>query len=107
MPELTLIEGGGEGAEVQVCGICGIPHFTECGLLRRHLRHLELLGRSKLTVYSRQRTIRRLADYFRQAETNPVAEATAADLYEWRASLRLADGTVACYLSELKCFYAW
>jgi site-specific recombinase XerD len=132
MPEFTVLEGGGEPgnglADFEVCSICGVPHRDRCRLLGRHLRHLELLGRSPLTVYERKRMITRLGWWLirngQVAETNKadhasacgrspvppppcVADATPEQLYAWRESLRCADATAATYVSSVKGFYRW
>ena len=142
MPDLTVLPGGGESDDrysvtssnaVEICTICGVPHRGPCRLLGRHLRHLELLGRSPLTVYERKRMITRLGAWLshspvtntprrgqnvtpdvtsgcgRPSALRPVcvADATPEQLYAWRESLRVADATVACYMSSVRGFYAW
>jgi integrase/recombinase XerC len=110
-----------------------VPHRDQCRLLGRHLRHLELLGRSPLTVYERRRMITRLGWWLsktavknvppegtnltpgfdsacgRSAVPAPpcVADATPEQLYAWRESLRCADATAATYVSSVKGFYRW
>lgn len=69
--------------------------------VRAHIRHLELLGRSKLTVYHRRRALIRLAGSLAVA----LLDATAADLYEWRSSLTASDATIAGYVSHVREFY--
>jgi integrase len=106
MAELALIQGGGERAELVECRICGVPYYKGregCRILARHLRHLELLGRSALTVYARRRMLNRLGHFL----PVPVADASAEQLYQWRASLRVADATAATYVSDVKMFFSW
>src|SRR5258708_4632739 len=69
-----------------------------------HLRHIRLEGKSARTVYDRELTLTRLA----KALPVPPLDATADDLYEWRAALEgLKDATVACYASSVISFYRW
>lgn len=94
--------------DLEVCQICGVPHRDRCRLLGRHLRHLELLGRSPVTVYERKRMIIRLGWWCaKQAPPVAVADATAEQLYSWREGLRVADATAAGYVSHVKGFYSW
>src|SRR5258708_24422063 len=68
------------------------------------LRHIRIEGKSGRTVYDREITLNRLA----KALPVPLLEATADDLYEWRAALEgLKDATVACYASSVISFYRW
>src|SRR5260221_3223912 len=107
MPDFTVLEGGGEPDNLEVCQICGVPHFDRCRLLGRHLRHLELLGRSPCTVYERRRMLTRLGAWLAKNESCAVADATAEQLYAWRESLRVADATAASYISSVKMFFSW
>jgi integrase/recombinase XerD len=117
MPDFTVLQGGGEPDNLTICQICGVPHRGRCGILGRHLRHLELLGRSPLTVYERKRMITRLGAWLqggslppvegRFADPTPVTDATPEQLYAWRESLRVADATAATYISSVKGFYRW
>src|SRR5258707_4299989 len=69
-----------------------------------HLRHIRLEGKSARTVYDRELTLKRLA----KALPVPLLDATADDLYEWRAALEgLKDATVACYASSVLSFTGW
>ena len=89
-----------------------------------HLRHLELLGRSPITVDHRKRAVVHARPRPRASApgTAPVrdasrtdhhvaprpvcvTEATAGELYAWRDSLRVADATAANYMSQIKEFY--
>src|SRR5258706_8380537 len=124
MAKLTVLEGGGEQIRSRAadsgerhkpasfcprssepapwdpegtCGICGVPHFDRCRLLGRHLRHLELLGRSPCTVYERRRMLTRLGAWLAKNESCAVADATAEQLYAWRESPRVADATPASH----------
>ena len=72
-------------------------------VVRAHLRHLGLRGRSPLTVGQRERILLRLA----AALPVPLAEATADQLYDWRAGLTMSGPTIAGYLSHVREFYAW
>jgi site-specific recombinase XerD len=127
--DLTVLEGGGKSvSDWRICSVCGVPHRDQCRLLGRHLRHLELLGRSPLTVYERRRMITRLGAWLSKNSCYPlterlsvtsacgremhppsvcVADATPEQLYAWRASLRCADATAATYVSSVKGFYRW
>ena len=58
MADLTVIQGGGQiRNDARICVVCGIPHHDRCRLLAGHLRHLELLGRSPITVDHRKRAV--------------------------------------------------
>src|SRR5260221_4555745 len=88
--------------DLEVCQICGTPHRDRCRLLGRHLRHLELLGRSACTVYERRRLLIRLGLWLADNESVALADASAGQLYAWREALRVADATAATYISSLK-----
>lgn len=72
--------------------------------VRAHLRHLRLEGKSPVTVYHRERALARLAAWLAPC---PLTQATAGQLYEWRASLDVAGATIAGYVSHVQGFYAW
>lgn len=72
-------------------------------VVNRHIKHLRLEGLTELTIYHRQRALCRLA----AAIPCPVLEATDDQLYEWRATLAVADNTAAGYISHVKEFYRW
>ncbi|HEX9520408.1 MAG TPA: tyrosine-type recombinase/integrase [Streptosporangiaceae bacterium] len=105
-PALFCSRAGGPG-DLEVCPICGTPHRDRCRLLGRHLRHLELLGRSACTVYERRRMLTRLGAWLAKNESACVADATPEQLYAWRESLRVADATAASYISSVKMFFGW
>ena len=46
MTKLNLIDGGGEidSGPVDICGVCGVPHYARCRILDRHLQYMRLLG---------------------------------------------------------------
>src|SRR5262249_9491117 len=71
--------------------------------VRFHLRHLRLEGKSETTIYHRQKRLEHLAAVL----PVPLLEATAEQLYEWRASLKGADVTAATYISHIREFYAF
>ena len=71
--------------------------------VQRHLRHLDLQGKSPITVEHAEQALKRLAKVL----PVPLLEATPDHLYEWRSRLRLANATIAAYLSHIRCFYAW
>ena len=71
--------------------------------VRRHLKHLALEGKSPITIRHRRDAIARLEKVL----PVPLLEATADHLYEWRASLDHKPGTIALYVSHVKCFYDW
>jgi len=71
--------------------------------VRAHLHHLAMRGLSPVTIGHRQRVLGRL----QVSIGMPVADATAADLAAWRASLTVSSGTIAGYVSHVRMFYAW
>src|SRR5258708_4579886 len=71
--------------------------------VRAHLRHLALLGRSKLTINHRERALIRLAAWLNA----PLLDVTAMDLYDWRASPPVGGGTVPGDVSHVREFYVF
>jgi integrase len=71
--------------------------------VRRHLKHLALEGKSPITIRHRRDAIARLE----RALPVPLLDATADHLYDWRETLTQKNGTVALYVSHIKCFYDW
>jgi integrase len=96
-----LVPAAGSGW--QACTLCGVPFAGECQILGRHLQWLALRGHSPLTVMSRRNALARMG----RALSVPVVEASAADLYAWRAGLGVTDGVIAQYVSHALQFYGW
>ena len=104
MTALTVLPGGGETDHAwSVCTLCGVAHHGACRILSRHLDWMSLRGLSATTIYARRGALRRLG----AALPVPVLDATAADLYEWRAHLGCAAQTTLQAVSSAKQFYAW
>ena len=71
--------------------------------VKRHLKHLALEGKSPITIRHRRDAIARLEKIL----PVPLLEATSDHLYEWRAGMNHKNGTIALYVSHVKCFYDW
>lgn len=105
MPDLHVIGGGGEYAPREPCVICGVVHYAECGILRRHLAWMEARGRRPNTVYTRGHVVRRLGAAIAPV---PVLEATEGDIEAWRAVIASrTPKSVLAYCSGVREFYAW
>jgi integrase len=72
-------------------------------ILALHLAELEQLGRSQGTIYARRRAITRMAALIEA----PLLEATAEEIAQWRAGLRVTDNTAVHYASHARAFFAW
>jgi integrase/recombinase XerC len=68
-----------------------------------HTVWLGLRGIAATTIYVRRRILARLADHLLAG----LLDATEADLYAWRAGLRVAPDTATHYISNMRAFYAW
>ncbi len=102
MTRLAVLQGGGE--RVEICKICGVPHFDPvCRILARHLAFMQQLGRSPRTIYERQLAVRRVARWLAPV---PLVDVTGPGLAAWRASLRLSPVGTAVVINHLKQFYA-
>jgi integrase/recombinase XerC len=101
---LRVLEGGGETSPVTECAMCGMGHAGACRMLERHLRHLQLLGRSPNGIEARRLALQRTA-----AALAPVAlvDATYEDLLGWREALTVTAGTVRSYVSHVRHFMTW
>jgi site-specific recombinase XerD len=70
----------------------------------RHLENMRLRGLSAMTIRHRDLNLAQLAAFLAPAG---LLDATAADLMAWRASLDLANATIAVYVSHIQMFYLW
>ena len=104
MPDLTVLEGGGEGRPpAETCGFCGCAHHDDCRILGTYMKWLGSRGRRPNTIYNRGKMIGRLAG----ALDVPVMEATAADLTAWREGLTVSHASVIAYAQHLAAVYKW
>lgn len=71
--------------------------------MRQYVTHLTLEGLSDRTIRDKQLCLARLA----AALPVPLADATPAMLYAWRASLTAGPSAVVNYVSHVRCFYDW
>lgn len=72
-------------------------------VVTEHLAELVLRGRAEGTIAARGYILARLS---RRLPAGLLA-ATAAELYAWRASLRVSDASVRHYVSHARNFYVW
>jgi integrase/recombinase XerC len=91
------------GSGWQACSLCGVPYAGECQILGRHLQWLALRGHAATTITSRRNALTRMG----RALPVPVLEASAADLYAWRAGLTVTDEVVAHYVGHAQQLYLW
>jgi integrase len=78
--------------------------MTSEELTASHLRHMRLAGLAPdTTIYQRRRALARLAATL----PVPLIDATADQLYEWRASLAVCDSSARSYTGDVRQFYAW
>ena len=104
-PLLTVVPGdAGEREAPVVCAVCGTGHHGGCRMLARHLRHLQMLGRSPGGIEARERALRRTAAALAPV---PLADAGYEDLLAWREALAVTPQTVRGYVAHVRQFLAW
>lgn len=72
-------------------------------VLARHLRDMQLRGRSEETIKARRWLLLRI----REQIGKPVSRASAEDLAGWRAALTADRDTIRTYVSHVRQFCAW
>jgi site-specific recombinase XerD len=85
------------------CTFCGVPTWQPCPLLEKHLGSLRMRGLSETTIYSRRRAIVRMGELL----PVPLVDATAEQLMDWRAALKVEDGAAASYVCQAREVYKW
>jgi site-specific recombinase XerD len=85
-------------------GLMPITNPGDKAAVRKYRQYLDMKGRAARTMEERENALRRLAVYLADI---PLLEASADDLYGWRASLHVSDSTVAVYVSNVRSFFRW
>ena len=84
-------------------GGTGVNEDAMPDVVSLHLRHLELLGHTPASIYSRRRALARLWI----ALGKPLLDADAVDLLAWRVGLSVGPATICAYVSHARAFYRW
>lgn len=85
---------------------CKYPNLSgqNAELVRRHLAYMQHRGLAASTIYHRKRQLIRLAAYL---ASTPLADATNAQLADWRAQLRIGTSATNGAIASAHQFYNW